>query len=550
MQKTKFAGLAAVFYLFCVSFGSVSAWNHVFLFDSSLSMQNYYSILQFRKQLEDVFNRVTTDNDRVWIGQFNQSIPAIGHQSPIWRVRGVQVSGLNFNFNNLIVDPNGHYTDLLEALKGAKKEKELITQRTGVIWLATDNIQDVTGGAVQDSDVGQIRQFYDTLRVDSSIVRIYTYPVQPLGGLPRGYAFYALYYYDRPEERFEKVHEFDTYMRNNMLNQLFGVQPMICKPLEENTLILQPERIGAAINSKGFHWERIGNRYLLLGKFEEKDNIRGELRDISIRSTFSPYFIRSADINVSLRNLNIKGIEKERLPNVPFQDITPSVIDTPVGPGDRIACNITFKLPREISHPKFSWNNLLSDALIKPYYAIKGELVLEVSNADLYLEDSYLNTLNNVWGVAELPDLFLPKNRLTITDRCPFEIQVMFGMWRMWLLLGIALAGLLPLALLSFWCLKKRKFTVIVEGDERLMILNLSRRFPVLFGWGASEQVIGYFSLSPLGKVTFRGTPGAFIGDTNKRFYSLARDEGDIPVKFTDFEGNECGVNIHVRKMK
>jgi hypothetical protein len=214
----------------------------IFLFDNSGSMSGYYRLPSstFKVFAKALIKNSLKKDDYASVMLFTKNEKARGIESPqVLFDDNSSKMDLNSVISNfkLVTGKDGYFasTDLNEALdKGIEK----MTKKTAVMWLVTDNINDVTGQ--NDSSSQNTLAFYNRLRSDENIKKIIQYPIPEKivenGIQSNGYVIYGIVY------SLEKLSQSDLSYYDGILRGVGIKQKAITlKPLDIGTVVLIPK---------------------------------------------------------------------------------------------------------------------------------------------------------------------------------------------------------------------------------------------------------------------------------------------------------------------
>jgi hypothetical protein len=428
----------------------------VFLFDNSGSMAVYY---QNQQSLFNLFSKALMKNsirqdDRAKVMLFTKTDKARGIVSPQMIFNGTgnsfvseQVAG---KFNLMTgKDKMTGATDLIEALD---KGIEAIDGSKGIIWLITDNINDNSGTG--DSSYANTLEFYNRLRTDNKIRKILLYPIPEkiVDGTDttKGYVAYGIVYSEDALTQ-QELEYYDGIIRGTGIKQ----KAITLKPLDIGTVVLKPRVTQSKISEGKLYYD--GSALRGFG-FEEGENVKETFNDLSLKSNLYPYIIKSARLNVGLENFTSSDYSVKSLGT---QSISPSTVSNVSPEGEVTGFSVIFNLP-EIT-PTFSFNTIF-----KEDFTIGGDLVLDVSQVDIVLDQSYVNNFTELFALRSVPEIFQPvlKDKKILT-KIPLEIKMKYGPWRLFVLIGLIAGVLALIGLLIYLFMKKRCFELIIDNETK-----------------------------------------------------------------------------------
>lgn len=424
-----------------------------FLFDNSGSMLGYYTdpSSTFKIFAKALMKNTTGENDDVRVFLFNKTEEFRGLLSPQLLYNGKGSGLIADKITAGFANARGrddYYanTDMIEALDKAVSG---IRGGKGIIWLITDNINDIAGTG--DSSYLNTLDFYRKLRTDPNIRKILLFPIpEKLAGsnyLSYGYVIYGIVYsytvLTQPE-----LEGYNEYFKTAGIKQ----KPLTLKPLDIGTIVLYPKRTqGKVVPGKLYFDGKTLRGY----GFEENEPVKEIFPDVVLKSNLFPYIIRSAKLNVRLENFVSSDYSVKSLGT---QTINPSTVSNVSPEGEVTGFSVTFNMP-EIS-PNFSFNTIF-----KEDFTVGGNLILEVSSVDILLDEKYMENFKELFALNSIPEIFQPvlKDK-KIESKIPLEIRINYGQWRIFVLVGLII--LLIGVLLTFFIMLTRKKGYIVKINE------------------------------------------------------------------------------------
>lgn len=485
--------------------------HRIFLFDNSGSMSGYYRepTSNFKLFCKSLIKNSISGSEKLDILLFTKTDSKRGIISPRSIYSGTSKDFIMEKVMNDFVLMRGNdgefgVTDIIEAL-----DKAILTlnNRDGIIWLITDNINDISGTG--DSSYLNTLEYYQRLRSDDNIRKILLYPIPEkiteAGYTSNGYVVYGIIY-SRNVLSQKELEVYDRYLRSVGIKQ----KAITLKPQDVGTIILTPKITQSKITAGKLYFDG----HTLRGyDFEEGERIKEVFNDIALKSNLYPYIIRSARLNVHLENFSSTDYSVKSLGT---QSISPSTVSNVSPEGEVKGFSIIFNMP-EIT-PNFSFNTIF-----KEDFAVGGNLILEVSQVEIELDEAYINSFKELFALQTVPEVFKPvlKDKKIIT-RIPLEIRMRYGPWRLTVLIGIISGAILMLILIFYLLFKKRGFIISVDNQEKQ---------PVLISLLSSFKIYAdNYELGDL-KVTFSGSPYLQYGkQTQSGGKKIKLNEG-IPVE-------------------
>jgi len=427
----------------------------VFLFDNSGSMWSYYRQPQstFRLFCKTLIKNSVKKDDKADVMLFTKTDPKRGIASPKVLFSGNAdalipeeiMSKFNMMTGN---DDRTGTTDLIEAID---KGIAAIKGNTGIIWLITDNINDNSGSG--DSSYMNTLEYYKKLRTDSRIQKILLFPIPEVltegTDTSKGYMAYGIVYSKNNLSQ-QDLEYYDGVLRGVGIRQ----KAITLKPLDIGTIVLKPKITQSRITEGKLFYD--GTMLRGFG-FEEGEKVKETFNDLSLKSNLYPYIIRSAKLNVGLEKFTSSDYSVKSLGT---QTISPSTVSNVSPEGEVTGFSVIFNLP-EIT-PNFSFNTIF-----KEDFSIGGDLVLDVSDVDILLDQSYVNNFRELFALQSVPEIFQPvlKDKKIVT-KIPLEIRMKYGPWRLFVLIGLIALMLGIVAALIYLLMKKRCFTLITDNSN------------------------------------------------------------------------------------
>lgn len=447
-----------IFVFLLIFFSNVlhSQGNHfVFLYDNSGSMQGFYGekVSAFKPFCRGLIKNSLSQDDAATIMLFSKTETKRGMVSPKalydGSAKNMILDQVMDNFK-MMRGSDGEFgtTDIIEALDGGIAA---IKENTGIIWIVTDNINDVSGSG--DSSYYNTLEFYKRLRNDERIKKILLYPIPEVVKVANytshGYVAYGMVYSKVNLSQIE-LEKYDKILRDVGIKQ----KAITLKPLDIGTIVLRPKVTQSQIFQGKLYYD--GKTLRGFG-FDEGEKIKETFNDLSLKSNLYPYIIRSAKLDVHLDNFVSSDYSVKSLGT---QSIIPSTVSNVSPEGEVTGFSIIFNMP-EIT-PTFSFKTIF-----KEDFSIGGNLVLEVSQVDIVLDETYMKNLSDLFALQSVPEIFQPvlKDKKIITH-IPLEIKMKYGPWRLFVLIGLIVIIIGIIVVLVFLLLKKKCFTIVLNNKD------------------------------------------------------------------------------------
>ncbi|MGB9696262.1 MAG: hypothetical protein ACP5P3_03345 [Ignavibacteria bacterium] len=457
-------------FLCCASLSSGQSEKQItFLFDNSGSMSGYYrerssSFLTFATSL--IKNSIN-NNDDISIMLFSKTELKRGIKSPVTIFSGKakdlipDVLSKQFQLTKGIDGQLGN-TDLIEALDSGLQR---FGNKQGVIWMLTDNINDVSGTG--DSSYYNTLLFYSRLKNDTNFRKILMFPIPEKvleGGYNSyGYVLYGMVYSKSSLSQIE-LEKFHFYLTNVGIKS----KPITLKPLDVASFVIKPRQLPKQIIPHKLYFD---GRAIRGVDFEEGEVIKERFDDLILKSNLFPYYLKKANLRIRLENLASSDYS---VINSGTQIIFPTSVTMIKPEGEVAGVTLIFSMP-EIK-PKFSLNTILRD-----YFTVSGNFVLEITDAEVVLDEAYMNSLTQLFALKSVPEIFYPHLKDNkIISIIPFEIQIKYGVWRIILLISILLILVVAVTLIVYIVFRKRKFTILINNNiMETVYLSILGSFPI-----------------------------------------------------------------------
>jgi hypothetical protein len=505
--------------------------NHfVFLFDNSGSMSGFYreQNSSFRVFCKALIKNSVTQNDEANVMLFTKTDSKRGLTSPKEIFSG---NGKNLIPDQLMNDfkmmrgSDGGFgtTDLIEALN---KAIESIKEKTGIIWLVTDNINDNSGSG--DSSYFNTLEFYKRLRNDENIKKILLYPIPEkvveAGYASNGYVVYGIVY---SKENLSQVQleKYDALLRGIGIKQ----KAITLKPLDVGTVVLNPKVTQSKIAPGKLYYD---GKTLRGFDFEEGEKVKETFNDLTLKSNLYPYIIRSAKLDVRLENFKSSDYSVKSLGT---QSISPSTVSNVSPEGEVTGFSILFNMP-EIT-PNFSFNTIF-----KEDFSVGGNLVLEVSQVDILLDEGYMNSFRELFALQSVPEIFKPilKDKKIVTQ-IPLEIRMKYGPWRLFVLIGIFVIVGAIIFIFIYLLLKKKSVVVVIDNSEEQSIsLSFLSSFSVSKDYSFE---LGKIKKSLFGDINFTYSKFTLTSGAKTRL----ADGVPISIDYEDENMKTCNVTLMIK---
>lgn len=503
-----------------------------FLIDNSGSMSGYYrehssSFLTFASSL--IKNSVNS-NDNVSVMLFSKTELNRGIKSPVTIFSGkgndliLNIISKQFQLARGIDGQLGN-TDLNEALDSVLRRFE---KKQGVIWMLTDNINDVSGTG--DSSYYNTLLFYSRLKNDTNFRKILMFPIPEKisenGYNSYGYVVYGMVYSQIPlsQTELEKSHFYLT-------NVGIRPKPITLKPLDVASFVIKPRQLPKQIVPHKLYFD---GRVIRGTDFEEGEVIKERFDDLLLKSNLFPYYLKKANLRIKLENFASSDYS---VVNSGTQMVFPTSVTMIKPEGEVAGVTLVFNMP-EIK-PKFSLNTILSD-----YFTVNGNFVLEITDAEIMLDEVYMNSLIQLFALKSVPEIFYPHLKDNkIISVIPFEIQIKYGIWRIILLISILLILVVTVILIAYMFFRKRKFTILLNNSiEETVYLSILSSFPIFW------EKVGL--LARLKKSLFNTVYLVHSANTSTPHRRVILREGLPEMIEYDDDGQTKKVSIELKKEK
>lgn len=413
---------------------------------------------KFDRLVGGFISRVVPEGAPVVVASFNREGDIANAASPQQIYRGpanTEAIASALSSIQLARRPGGRLanSDYHEALINAITR--LLNRQPGLIFMITNNKSAPVGAEqIEDSQVAsRTEAFNDMLEHADAVPRVVAWPV-PLRVRSRfaenGLVIYGVAYGESTAGLLKELSE------KHALRDFFGDPPVRLKPLALDPLVLSL----TPGNTKDVKWyaDRLGNLYI--------DGISGGGHAVDMSGSLTnihyPYVIHSAQL--------IASWDTPSGAATVTTDISPaSVAD--LQPFDSVN-NVSIVL-RLISARR--------ERLLQDHRYLPGVLSIRLANLKLGLSPAYVRKMQDLFGngakpepgvpdalPAQTPQIFL---NYTGVDhgmtRVPLTLGVHFFPWPLLLMIGGALAAVVPIVLLLWFATRESGFPVPIEGEIR-----------------------------------------------------------------------------------
>ena len=383
------------------------------------------------------------------VASFNQEGHIVGRRSPHVLYQGPFVSGAVQNALRGLDLPrraDGRYADadFQGALIGAITE--LLEGRPGVIWMVTNN-KNAPGNdpRVQENT----RAYFQQLSESNAIGRLVAYPLRmPVRGRnysENGLIIYGIGYGQQGAEMLEALSARIDESR------LFADPAVVLKPLDEVPLRFQPTR-----TYPGHLRARMEGNALILqglrGNTPETLLIEGRLV-----SEFYPHVIEAADLRVGWSRHSRGSAQSELV----LAEVSPARLEGLAPMEEGAVVTIRLVTP-PIARPA-GLAGLREDRV-----DLVGWLRLDLDNVSLALGDSFVQKMEALYGLDQLPSLFFDNREIRSGEASvPLRMSAHFSVMPLILAIASIVFGVLLLAGVVLWFTMPRTATVQVGNSVR-----------------------------------------------------------------------------------
>lgn len=424
---------------------------NVFLVQNSGWMEPFYTDpdSKLKPFVGEVIRRVTPKNGEAVLAAFNQSVGENRSPSLVYRGRDRNAIVESLERIRPAMKPGGRVfadTDFKEAVIGS------ITQyspgRPCILWIFTNN-KNSPDNSLETAE--RNKEFYRWLQEEKNIKRILSYPFSmPVKGKryeANGLMVYAIAYGGAADDVLEAL---------AAAKLPFGKQPGRLKPLDAEAVTFVPT--GADQNDH-FSATLAQDGKTLVLRFDSSS--RPEVAVIQGRFTndFYPYDIHSADLSLQVKfqgeNRGIQAsIEPKRLRSVSSGEKTETI-------------TVRIGIPPLPS----IWTN--PEIIFKTGYRASAVMTFTLSDQELRLSSGFEKRMNEVFPGDPLPEIFMPGqgSRRSATEM-PLLIEVAYPTWPLIVLVAAALLFLVGGFFLLAVMTRARKYTVSVEGTQKVYRLK------------------------------------------------------------------------------
>lgn len=381
----------------------------------------------------------------------------------------------------------GKNTDILEGLQLALQdlEKLKVTDET-LIWLITDNVQDIGGG-------GSVDPLYEKIKVDSNFQAAYIFPLTNEN------------HAKLPPDRDAMVLYLLQYSKKPSRPGLAGIADDAGRRIGNVPVTWFPIDKGIELNETDI---RVNN--------ESSTLVDGKLTLPDVPEGTQPQFTIQFPFQSKLRNLKIA---QSRITPQPSSMSLPSDVvaegevdswrgnitptDLTLEPGKRSALYTTTLSGDMLMRPASFWNAVWNSTS-EPVEVLFAYKLMDV---ETQMDLSAINQVRNLRGIEN--NVRQSEKRLS-SATIPMSFHVQFNsLWRRILVGAIALALIALLAGgVSLFLIKSRYQLSTPFGEEQISLPIVGRRYVTINGDHAAviKRTFGSLSVSPLGNYSINGT--------------------------------------------
>ena len=380
----------------------------------------------------------------------------------------------------------GRNTDILEGLELALKDIDsLNVTDESLIWLITDNVQDVGGG-------GSVDPLYERIKVDSNFQAAYIFPLTNENNTKL------------PPDRDAMVLYLLQYSKKPARPGLDGIADEVGHKIGNVPVTWFPIEKGVELNESNI---KVNN--------ETSTLVDGKLKLPDVEEGTPPQFTIQFPFQSKLRNLKIAQSRITPQPsrmNLPSTvvaegdvdswrgNITPT--DLTLEPGKKSALYTTTLTGDMLMHPASFWNAVWNSTSepVEVLFAYK------LANVETQMDLSAINQVRNLRGIEN--NVRQSEKKIS-SATIPMSFQVQFNsLWRRLLVAALALAAVALFAGGTSLFLVKSQYQLSTPfGEENVSLPIVGRRYLTINGDHAAviKRTFGTLSVSPLGNYAING---------------------------------------------
>lgn len=455
-------GVAVAGIMFCAD-PAIAKYQQVYLIQNSGWMEPFYSDpeAKFRPLVRALIQASRLDDQEIVVAAFNQAGSVPGQPSPkvVYQGEG-KATEVSSAIETIVLPrrPNGIFadTDFEGALNACFKD--LLRQKSGLIWMVTNNKNDPHNSP---DVISHTREFYRLLREHPGILRVIAYPIEmPARGRyfrEGGLMIYGIAYGQTGNQALQRI------LAGEPMRKLFNDPPARLKPLGEESVRFEPK----TVLTPGVEAKVQRGTLVIRGIGAEKGSkvvIKGRLHN-----DFFPQEIKSGRLSLHWQDFH-GGLQAHELQN----EISPSEVRDLRTGGVIENVRVGLAIPPIPS----VWS---ADSLLRDGYEVKGVLRISLEDQQLALSPKFLDKMEHVFGLGQLPEIFRPDQAVTASNTLvPVRIIVGFPVWPLALAVTAAvllLGGGVTTAILAG---RERRYKLSVDGNDVTVSVKPFRKKPVL----------------------------------------------------------------------
>ena len=425
---------------------------NIFLVQNSGWMEPFYTDpnSQFKHLIQLVIKRTTPKDGEVVIAGFNQSIGK--NRSPILVYQGKNSKAMIAALQGIkpAMKPGGKVfadTDFKEAVSGSISQYS--PGRPCILWVFTNNKNSPNNSS---STAERNSEFYQWLQREKSIKRIvatpFSMPVKGKRYKSSGIMVYAVAYGTVAGNVLKKIAE---------AKLPFGKRPARLKPLDAEAVTFVP--IDAARNAN-FSASIGADKKTLVLKFESSNRPEVAVIKGLFTNALFPYDIRSADVALKVKfQGESHGIKATVEP--------PNLVAVPSGIKNETMITVRFRIPPLPS----MWRR--PEIIFKSGCQIPAVMTFILTNQKLQLSPDFKKRMNEIFPGDPLPDIFIPGEASIKSETAsPLLVKIAYPTWPLIVLALLIIVLLAGAVLLMNTMTRSKKYTVVVDGTQKLYRLK------------------------------------------------------------------------------
>lgn len=425
-----------------------------FLVQNSGWMEPFYvdPASQLKPLVAAVADAVSAPSDPVFALAFSQGTSTNASPALLGQGRGARALRAQLAALTLAHKGGGSAladTDFQEAISGTITGP--FKSRPGILWIFTNN----KNSPHNDTQTAERnRDFYRLLHLEPSITKTLVFPLRmPVQGklyAAKGMMVYALAYGQPAAQALNRI------MAQGRLTRVLTNPPARLKPIDQDAVRILPEMV---LDSKHITASLAADQRTILLDVDAGNLVPTVKLQASLQNLFFPYVIDSAQVSAALE------VGGQRVPVT----VAPEAMQR-LQPGDKQSVQVQFALPMaQIASP---WSAQAMAAM--------GKQVLIPMTADISLEQqrlvlapSFGEQMRELFPGDPISDVFAPPASVRSSHaRIPMMVRIQYPLLPVLIIVGGVLALLLGLAALGLLSVRATRYTLMIDGVRRQVLLK------------------------------------------------------------------------------